>query len=514
MVIPCLLPAPVQAQDEVVVNVWIGNIVSGEGLNPEPETDTEGEGELDDWMLFNLSTNPGGRLDTNIGLPGTQTTINNFPQPLPPENPDTPLDPFIHVTLNNINDSVDLTWEWELPCETGNVAQGDTLTFDIFYGIEDDENIDLVVTGEGVTGWNLEGIMPCSSGTKTVTLSLEAPPPPSTPQGPPSLPIEREPFVPPEPPPPRPPLPEPVGTIAEVSFCPDDVTVTADPGQCFATNVYLGIPECIFEECVAAITNDAPFVFPVGETIVTWTTTDIRGNVVTCAQRVTVIESERYLEIDMLGEITRVRLVCPTCTVAQTSVASDPDDMHFLTIEKDTHVLCIEDDMTLSCPELIVMSISEETPPVTQGYILLSPIYEFIGYRDKESRYPICSHITFDLPITMLVSYDRDAVLSGTSAPFIAYFDIEIDDWVKLEHAKPGQVAEFGEGEVTGLTQRLSLFAVMAKPTDPYRVPVSLPGISSVDLRIVAAIVGGVLLVLVLILFRRRQRRKRLTTGS
>jgi len=170
LVIPGSLPAPVQAQDEVIVNVWIGNIVSGEGLNPEPETDTEGEGELDDWLLFNLSTDPAGRLDTNIGLP---TTINNFPQPLPPENPDTPLDPFIRVTLLNASDTVNLTWEWVLPCETGNEAQGDTLSFDIFYGIEAAENLNLVVNGEGATGLFFMDIKPCMSGSRTVTLSLE-----------------------------------------------------------------------------------------------------------------------------------------------------------------------------------------------------------------------------------------------------------------------------------------------------------------------------------------------------
>jgi LPXTG-motif cell wall-anchored protein len=43
-------------------------------------------------------------------------------------------------------------------------------------------------------------------------------------------------------------------------------------------------------------------------------------------------------------------------------------------------------------------------------------------------------------------------------------------------------------------------------------VPVNLPGISSVDWRLIVGIVGGALLALGLILFYRR--RKRLTTGT
>ncbi|MFC2024186.1 hypothetical protein ACFLTJ_01205, partial [Chloroflexota bacterium] len=347
----------------------------------------------------------------------------------------------------------------------------------------------------------------CSnSDTRVYTVESCIPPLPPRPFG-------RGTFPPPQPPPPPPPLPEPIGKIAEVRICPDNVTINTDPGQCFATGVDLGIPQCIYQNCVAAVTNDAPSIFPVGDTIVTWTTTDIQGDRVTCAQMVTVFESEHYLEIDMLGEITRVRLACPDCTVAQTSTAFDPNDMHFLRIERDTHVVCIEDDTTFSCPELIVMSISDETLPMPDGFTMISPVYEFIGYRDKELLYPICSHVNFNLPITMLLSYDPADLPSGASSPFIALLDTENSLLIRLEYAGAGQVAEVGE--VNGRTQYLSLFAVIAGiPTNPYRVPTNLPGVSSVDWRLIVGIVGGTLLVLGLILFHRRRQRKRLTTGN
>jgi hypothetical protein len=109
------------------VTIWISDIVSGEGKNPEPETNTAGEGELDDYLLFNLSTDPGGRIETNISLP---TTINNLP-------PSVAGPGYIWINPLNSGETITLFWEWELPCETGNDAQGDTLSFTINYLLED-----------------------------------------------------------------------------------------------------------------------------------------------------------------------------------------------------------------------------------------------------------------------------------------------------------------------------------------------------------------------------------------
>ena len=40
-----------------------------------------------------------------------------------------------------------------------------------------------------------------------------------------------------------------------------------------------------------AITNDAPEVFPLGETIVTWTATDFSGNSASATQTITVVDT-------------------------------------------------------------------------------------------------------------------------------------------------------------------------------------------------------------------------------
>jgi LPXTG-motif cell wall-anchored protein len=113
----------------------------------------------------------------------------------------------------------------------------------------------------------------------------------------------------------------------------------------------------------------------------------------------------------------------------------------------------------------------------------------------------------------MQLNYPPNDLLPDAESPFIAYYDSNSNAWIRLAYATSGQVAE-ADGEVNGLTQQLSLFTVLVKvPANPYEVPVNLPGVSSVDWRLIVGIVGGALLALGLVLFYRR-RRKRLATGS
>lgn len=69
---------------------------------------------------------------------------------------------------------------------------------------------------------------------------------------------------------------------------PDDVQASTDATSCTASNVALGTPQ-FGDNCTGAqVTNDAPAVFPVGTTTVTWTVTDAAGNTATDTQLVTV----------------------------------------------------------------------------------------------------------------------------------------------------------------------------------------------------------------------------------
>jgi hypothetical protein len=74
--------------------------------------------------------------------------------------------------------------------------------------------------------------------------------------------------------------------ITQASFA-----VTADGGQCGAS-VNLGTPVYSDNCGIASITNNAPAVFPVGTTVVTWTVTDLNQYTVTAQQTVTVSDNE------------------------------------------------------------------------------------------------------------------------------------------------------------------------------------------------------------------------------
>ena len=70
------------------------------------------------------------------------------------------------------------------------------------------------------------------------------------------------------------------------------VSVNNTPGVCGATGVDIGTATA-YDNCnVASVTNDAPATFPIGETLVTWTTEDDAGLTATATQKVTVTDNE------------------------------------------------------------------------------------------------------------------------------------------------------------------------------------------------------------------------------
>jgi hypothetical protein len=79
--------------------------------------------------------------------------------------------------------------------------------------------------------------------------------------------------------------------IIPVITAPASITVTADAGTCSAISVTLGAPVTTDNCTVASVTNNAPAVFAVGVTTVTWTVTDNSGNIATATQTVTVVDN-------------------------------------------------------------------------------------------------------------------------------------------------------------------------------------------------------------------------------
>jgi large repetitive protein len=77
---------------------------------------------------------------------------------------------------------------------------------------------------------------------------------------------------------------------APVISAPLNVTTTPNLG-CEAIGVSLGTPITSDNCGVASVTNDAPSIFPIGPTVVTWTVTDNSGNSSIATQVVTVIDN-------------------------------------------------------------------------------------------------------------------------------------------------------------------------------------------------------------------------------
>ena len=74
---------------------------------------------------------------------------------------------------------------------------------------------------------------------------------------------------------------------------PAAMVASTTAGQCSATNVALGRATAGDNCAGAVVTNNAPAVFAMGATTVTWTATDVAGLTATATQVVTVVDTER-----------------------------------------------------------------------------------------------------------------------------------------------------------------------------------------------------------------------------
>ncbi|TYP96513.1 HYR domain-containing protein, partial [Tenacibaculum adriaticum] len=107
-----------------------------------------------------------------------------------------------------------------------------------------------------------------------------------------------------------------------ISACPSAVTVNVDAGTCTASGVSLGAAPTGTDNCgVPTITNDAPATFPIGDTTVTWTSTDAAGNTATCTQVVTVVDNINPT-ISACPSAVTVNVDAGTCTASGVSLGA------------------------------------------------------------------------------------------------------------------------------------------------------------------------------------------------
>jgi hypothetical protein len=163
-----------------------------------------------------------------------------------------------------------------------------------------------------------------------------------------------------------------------------------------------------------------------------------------------------YLDIDMLGNITRVRIACTISKTLESCVAPDFNNTNFLEIDYGTTMICNE---TGEAPEALVMRLAEESPPVPDGSALVGSVYNFTGNYGY-NMLKCCSGVTFGQNITIVLNYDPNELPESTASLAVAYYDTEQGIWVSLP-PDIGRVAEIGKS--TGLINHFSTVAIIAE---------------------------------------------------
>ncbi|MFB9055617.1 gliding motility-associated C-terminal domain-containing protein [Mariniflexile ostreae] len=177
-----------------------------------------------------------------------------------------------------------------------------------------------------------------------------------------------------------------IDVINPTITCPADITLNVDEDACEATNVTLETPITADNCGVATVEHDAPSNFPMGNTIVIWTVTDHAGNIQTCEQTVTVIDTIKptiicpsNLSVNVDAEAcdaTNVTLELPTtadncgvATVENDAPSSFPIGNTIVTWTVTDHAGNIQ-----TCEQTV--TVLDHTPPVFVESLPVDATYE------------------------------------------------------------------------------------------------------------------------------------------
>ncbi|MDD3860178.1 MAG: HYR domain-containing protein [Bacteroidales bacterium] len=159
--------------------------------------------------------------------------------------------------------------------------------------------------------------------------------------------------------------------------CPAPVAVNTDADECTASGVVLGTPTVDDNCSILSVTNDAPAVFPIGTTTVTWTVTDGSGNIATCEQIVTVTDIELPT------------IVCP----APVAVNTDADEctasgvvLGTPTVDDNCSILSVTND----APAVFPIGTTTVTWTVTDGSGNIATCEQIVTVTDIELPTIVC----------------------------------------------------------------------------------------------------------------------------
>jgi len=447
------------------VTIWVSDIISSEGLNPESETgDTTEPGELTDYLLLNLTADG---LGSNVNLP---TTINNLPQSA------TWAD-YIELIPLKAGDTVDLQWDWELPAQTGNDVQGDSISFSINYLLREFEITDVsdVVTAEGA--FTEEVTVEPEGGKAKITIAAGT-------AG------QTE-------------AAEPISEIWLFTIDKESLALSADTIT-IGAHIIAGPDGITFDQPITITISHDPDDLPPrayeGDLVIAlwdeaagdWfelegSTVDTVNNTISAPvshfSRYTILapvppppppppppedievpppeieippptSAPALLEVDILGN-TGIVEIGDDGTLAESLTLSDASGNFTLTIDSGTKVTG-SSGVQLS---QIQLTIAEESIVVPDDIVILSPIYSLTGY----TRGMELTRIIFD-PFAMLsIRYNPEDLPENAFLPFIAtYTDDE-----GLVRLQPPPDSTIGIGEAKALIYHASLFVAATEVAPP-----------------------------------------------
>jgi len=445
------------------VTIWVSDIISTEGLNPESEMgDTAEPGEAADYMQLNLTATG---LTTDISLPAI---ISDLPQSAVASNG-------IEIIPLKAGGTVNLTWEWELPAQTGNDAQGDSISFTINYLLRECAITDVsgVVNADGVFTQGVTANSESGKGKLTVSQG-------TTGKTKENQPLSEIWIIEMDNEPPPPPLNKTIVGLyyeagPEGTTFDRPVTITLAYDQ---SDIPAGVSE---GELVIAMWD---------ESALQWVelgsyTIDIVNNTIsspiTQLGRYTIfappptppplppepVEEKKgtpspteevippkSLEVDMLGKTGKVEIGTDG-TVGEPLILIDRAGNFTLDIESGTKISG-SGGIELIRIELRITDIQIVVP---DNMVILSPVYELRGY----ARNMEIADINFNPAATLTIRYDTEKLPENTLPPFIANY-AEEQGLVQLQ---PPSDATIEVGVAKALISHASLFVVLAEVLPP-----------------------------------------------
>ncbi len=442
------------------VTIWVNDIISTEGLNPESETGNTNEpGEADLYLQFNLIASG---LSTNLNLP---VTLGELPHSAS-ESKSIEIIPLKSGATTNI------IWEWELPPQTNNDVQGDSISFTINYMLQECNITDVsaVVTATGLFTTGVTANSEDANGKLTINEGTTG----KTKENQPLSDIWIIELVKEKPAPPS--------NKTAIGFCYElgpEGTTFDHPITITVTYNHNDIPQGVNEKdlVIALWDKNINQWVELENCIVDTVNNTISAPITHFSQYAilspapapppaptppsTPIEEEEEtppppvsVEVDMLGETGKLEISADG-TVSEPFTLTDRDGNFTLDIKSGTKILGYG-NKELSRIELTIANTSIVVP---DNMAILSPIYQLTGYtRDMQ-----LTRIEFSPSATLTIKYDPKRLPENALVPFI----VNYTDEMGLLQLPPPPDAVIEIGVAKALISHASLFAVIVEVPPP-----------------------------------------------